>query len=404
MQKKGRAHAAKHLRAAVVGAGIGGLSTACALRQRGVEVTVFEQAERLGEIGAGLVIFPNALRQLERMGLGEALASAGAKIGERSEYYRADGGTVGPMVTTDSSGWNGVYGMHRADLLNVLAASLPPSTIRAGHCCCGFKQSATVARLRFTNGETAEADFVIAADGIHSALQKYIVDQMPPEYSGVRAYRGLIARERLAGWREEAQQLWMGEGKHFIVYPVRSGLLLNYVAFVPSLNATTESWSAAGDRDELVSSFNGWDPRVVELLKAVDKCFWWGLYDRRPLQSWTKGRLALLGDAAHAMLPHLGQGANQAIEDGVALAVLVEEQISDDLPRILRHYEQIRRARTDNIQREARKSGLRYDSQYSDLDQRDRELASLATFRKSLFDYDVEEVAIAHRKEYLPSR
>jgi salicylate hydroxylase len=308
------------------------------------------------------------------------------------------------MVTTDSSGWNGVYGMHRADLLNVLAASLPPSTIRAGHCCSGFEQSATVVRLRFTNGETAEADFVIAADGIHSALQKYIVDQMPPEYSGVRAYRGLIARERLAGWREEAQQLWMGDGKHFMVYPVRAGQLLNYVAFVPSLNATTESWSAAGDRDELMSSFNGWDPRVVELLEAVDSCFWWGLYDRRPLQSWTKGRLALLGDAAHAMLPHLGQGANQAIEDGVALAVLVEEQISADLPRILLHYEQLRRARTDNIQREARKSGLRYDSQYADLDQRDREIASLATFRKSLFDYDVEEAATAHRKEYLPGR
>lgn len=133
----------------------------------------------------------------------------------------------------------------------------------------------------------------------------------------------------------------MGDGKHFMVYPVRSGRLLKYVGFVPSINETTESWSAAGDRDELVSSFNGWDPRVVELLEAVDKCFWWGLYDRRPLQSWTKGRLVLLGDAAHAMLPHLGQGGNQAIEDGVALAVLIEDQISADLPHILRLYEQL---------------------------------------------------------------
>ena len=404
MQEKGSSQVTKHLRAAVVGAGICGLSTACALRQRGIDVTVFEQSERLSEIGAGLVIFPNALRQLERMGLGEALASVGAKIGEGSEYYRADGRAVGPMVTTDSSGWNGVYGMHRADLLNVLAATLPPSSIRAGHCCSGFEQSDTIARLKFTNGETAEADIVIAADGIHSALQTYIVDQTPPEYSGVRAYRGLIARERLAGWREEAQQLWMGEGKHFMVYPVRSGRLLNYVAFVPSMNETTESWSAAGDRDELVSSFNGWDPHVVELLEAVDNCFWWGLYDRRPLQSWTKGRLVLLGDAAHAMLPHLGQGANQAIEDGVALAVLIEGQISADLPHILRHYEQLRRARTDNIQGEARKNGLRYDSQHVDLDQRDREIANLATFRKSLFDYDIEEVATAYRKEYLLGR
>ena len=121
------------LRAAVVGGGIGGLSAACALRLRGIDVMVFEQAAALGEIGAGLTIFPNSLRQLERMGLGEALAAVGAKIGDGSEYYRADGTVVGSMLMTDSSGWNGIYGMHRADLLNALAASLRPGTIRAGH-------------------------------------------------------------------------------------------------------------------------------------------------------------------------------------------------------------------------------------------------------------------------------
>ena len=114
-----------------------------------------------------------------------------------------------------------------------------------------------------------------------------------------------------------------GRWKHFMVYPVRSGQLLNYVGFVPTEDETVRSWSAIGDRNELASSFEGWDPRVVGLLEKVDTCFWWGLYDRRPLASWTNGRLALLGDAAHAMLPHLGQGANQAIEDGVALAVFL---------------------------------------------------------------------------------
>jgi salicylate hydroxylase len=231
-------------------------------------------------------------------------------------------------------------------------------------------------------------------------LQKHVVEPKPPEYSGVRAHRGLIPREKLPGWPKEVQQVWMGDGKHFMVYPVRSGRLLNYVGFVPSKNATTESWSAVGDRDELVSYFNGWDPRVERLLEAVETCFWWGLYDRRPLQSWTKGRLALLGDAAHAMLPHLGQGANQAIEDGVALAVLLEGRGPADVPDIVQQYENLRRARTDIIQAEARKNGLRYDSKYTNLHQRDREIANLGAFRKSLFDYDVEKVAIAHLNEH----
>jgi salicylate hydroxylase len=157
------------LRAAIVGGGIGGLSAACALRRRGIDAMVFEQSDALGEIGAGLSIFPNALRQLERMGLGPALAKVGAKIGDASRYCRSDGTRVGSVVTTDSSGWNGMYGMHRADLLNVLAASIPGEAVRTGYRCIGFEQSAAAARLKFANGETVEADVVIAADGIHSA-------------------------------------------------------------------------------------------------------------------------------------------------------------------------------------------------------------------------------------------
>jgi salicylate hydroxylase len=180
-----------------------------------------------------------------------------------------------------------------------------------------------------------------------------------------------------------------------MVYPVRRGELLNYVGFVPTEDETAESWSAVGDRDQLAASFEGWDRRVVELLEKVDNCFWWGLYDRRPLASWTNGRLALLGDAAHAMLPHLGQGANQAIEDAVALAVFLEGRNSGDVVDILRHYEAFRRERTDVVQAEARKNGLRYDSRYNDLRQRDQEIAGSAKFfRMWLYDYDVENAAI----------
>jgi salicylate hydroxylase len=398
MEDKSGRRKRKRLRAAVVGGGIGGVSAACSLLHRDVDVAVFEQARTLGEIGAGVLLLPNGLRQLERIGLGRALAAVGAKIGDSSSYYRADGTVVGPIVTTDSTGWNGVYGMHRADLLNALATKLPPETIRVGHRCVGFVQTANSARLHFAHGDSFEADIIIAADGIPSILQKYVVERASPEYSGVRAYRGLISREKLPGWPESDHMVWMGTGKHFIAYPVRGGRLLNYVGFVPTKDETIESWSAAGDVDELVASFDGWDPRIVRLLGTVETCYWWGLYDRRPLSSWTSGRLVLMGDAAHPMLPHLGQGANQAIEDGVALAVLLAGRDPDQVPYLLQQYEKFRRARTDAIQAEARKTGLRYDSRYENLEERDREIAKSGAFRKSLYDYDVEEATIAHAK------
>ena len=202
----------------------------------------------------------------------------------------------------------------------------------------GFEQNDLTARLHFANGETVEADVVIAADGVHSELQKYVVEPKSPEYSGVRAYRGLLPCEALPGWPELVHLIWMGNGKHFMVYPVRGGRLLNYVGFVPTDNETAELWSAVGDRDELATFFAGWDPLVVSILEKVESCFWWGLYDRLPLDTWTNGRLVLLGDAAHAMLPHLGQGANQSIEDGVALAVLLAGRDSSEVPGLLPQY------------------------------------------------------------------
>jgi salicylate hydroxylase len=191
----------------------------------------------------------------------------------------------------------------------------------------------------------------------------------------------------------------MGDGKHFMVFPVRSGRLLNYVGFVPTKNETIESWSAIGDREELAASFAGWDSRVVSLLEKVETCFWWGLYDRKPLTSWTKGRLALLGDAAHAMLPHVGQGANQAIEDGIALAVFLERRDSAEAADALCRYETFRLERTGIVQAEARQNGLRFDSRYENLQQRDREIANASVFRKWLYDYDVERAAIGYLAE-----
>ena len=380
---------------AIVGGGIAGLAAANSLIHRGFSVAVYEQSSALREVGAGVFIYPNSLRHMERMGLGPALAKVGAKVGPGSEYCRSDGTVVGKILTTDSSGWNGMYGMHRADLLQVLADALPSGVVHTGHKCVDFEQDEKSARLSFENGTTASADVVIAADGINSVLQKHVVSPSAPEYAGYRAYRGLVAFDQVPQWRPESHLVWMGDGKHFMVFPVRSGTLLNYVGFVPTLTQTAESWSAPGDREELLQSFAGWDPRITQLLEKVDTCYWWGLYDRAPLSRWTQGRLALLGDAAHPMLPHLGQGANQGIEDGVALAVLLQNRKPhDSVQDVLVRYEALRRPRTAMVQAEARKNGMRYDSKYTDLAQRDREIANAAVLRRSFYDHDIEQEAL----------
>lgn len=383
--------------AAIVGGGIAGLTAALALSRRGIDVKVFEKAKVLAEVGAGILVYPNALRQLERLGLRESMAEVGAAVTGGS-YIRMDGTIVGPIQATDSSGWNGIYGMHRADLLQTLAEALPPQSIHTDHHCIGFTHSGSAARLTFANGAVADADVVVGADGINSILRSHVVEPAAAEYSGSRAYRGLMERDKLPNWKPQAHQIWMGDGKHFIVFPVRRGELLNYVGFVPTQTETIKSWSAAGDRDQLAASFAGWDTPVVELIEKVEACFWWGVYDHKPLKSWTKGRLALLGDAAHAMQPHVGQGANQAVEDGIALSVFLEDRNSEGIVGALERYEAFRRERTDIVQAESRKNGQRYNSRYQRLEDRDREIKSSVEFRKWLFDYDVETAALNSRR------
>jgi len=208
-------------------------------------------------------------------------------------------------------------------------------------------------------------------------------------FSGSVAYRGLVASESLPEWPTERWQMWLGKGRHFLAFPVRAGKLINYVGFLPTDEEMKESWSAPGDPDVLRKAFADWDPRISLLLGEVEKTFRWALYDREPLPVWTKGRLSLLGDAAHPMLPHLGQGANQAIEDGMALATILARADRTTAPSALLAYEKLRRERVAEVQKGARLNGLRYDSAYSDLGVRDSEIAAHAAFRRHLYDHDV---------------
>ena len=374
---------------AIIGGGIGGLFAANALIAQGLHVSIYEQASVLSEVGAGVYVTPNAVRHLERVGLGPAVEKRGARVGPGSCYFRHDGAPIAPVQVSDASGWNANFGMHRADFVDLLAANLPAGIVHTGRRAVGFEQNGDTARVKFANGATVEADVVVAADGIHSELRRYVFPPSKPVFHGTISYRGLVSRERLPDWPMDRWQMWAGPSKHFLVFPVRHGTMVNYVGFVPTDEEMKESWSAPGDPEMLRREFEGWDPRIGGVLKQVDKTFRWALYDREPLPTWSKGRLTLLGDAAHPMLPHLGQGANQSIEDGMALATILARADTPAVPASLLAYERLRRERVAEVQLGARQNGLRLDSAYSDLGVRDAELVAHAEFRRHLYAYDV---------------
>lgn len=377
------------LRVAIVGGGIGGLTVANALIRRGVQVQLYEQAPQLGEIGAGVMLAPNGVRLLARLGFGEQIARLGAPLTDGAYFYRHEGTSVSHIVSSDFEG-NVRHGFHRADLISLLSAALPSEVVHLGERCVAFHQHEDGAVLEFESGRSAEADVVIAADGIHSVLRSHVVEPSPPVNSGSVAYRGLVPTSELSDWPIDSSLIWMGPERHFLVYPVRAGELVNYVGFVKSSETTSESWSSAGDPRKLADEFAGWDPRVEELLSKVHSTFWWGLYDREPLTRWTAGRLVLLGDAAHPMLPHLGQGANQSIEDAVALAVLLERATSVSLAESLQVYERLRRDRVSRIQIGARDNGRLFDTTSAELDRRDSAITD-AQRRAWMYDYEVEK-------------
>jgi salicylate hydroxylase len=374
---------------AVVGGGIGGLFAANALLAHGFDVAVYEQAPALGEVGAGVFLTPNSVRQLKRVGLLPAVEKYGTRVGTGSHYFRHDGAPIAPVQVMDDAGWNATFGMHRADVVELLAATLPNGVVHTGHRATGFEQSGEKARLAFANGSSAEADIVVAADGIHSEIRQFVVPPSRPVFHGSVAYRGVLPVRAIPDWPTDRWLMWLGKSKHFLTFPVRSGELINYVGFVPADAEMKESWSAPGDPDVLRAEFQGWEPRIGALLAKVQTTFRWALYDREPLPVWTKGRLTLLGDAAHPMLPHLGQGANQSIEDGMALATILAKADRSNVASALHAYERLRRERVAAVQRGARENGMRLDSHYADLGVRDAEIRAHAEFRKKLYSHDV---------------
>jgi len=381
------------IRVAVIGGGIGGAAAAAAFVQRGMDVALYEQAPALTEVGAGVAIQPNGVRVLQRLGLGDELLHFGAKWID-PQFRRSNGTYAAAMWPPTLASKIEFYGMHRADLLAMFVNRLPPEIVHTGHRCVGLEQDDDEATVIFANGVHARVDVVVAADGIHSMLQQHVTAPSAPLYSGSVAYRGVIPAGSVS-WPEGAMRNWLGAGKHFLVFPVRANKLVNYVGFVPSDEPLKESWSAVGDASTLSQEFSGWDPLVEAIIAQVKMTFRWGLFDREPLQTWTRGRLTLLGDAAHPMLPHAGQGANQAIEDAIALATILRHADRMTAPRALLIYDQLRRERTAGVQRMSRFNGRLYEAVKGDLRTRDAQLAAVPQTRSWIWNYDAEAEASA---------
>lgn len=352
----------------VVGGGIGGLAAAISLRQAGHRVTVLEQARQLSAIGAGITLAPNATAALDRLGVSARLAGFAVSPTRMVRRRWQDGTTLGSVPLSDevkrltgSPYWH----VHRADLHLVLreAAEAAEGTGERA----SLRLESTVIAVEAgdpgpavvvtEDGARYPADLVVGADGIHSVVRSTLLGADRPEYSGDVAYRALIPRQAFQAADELASMFseqvlanWLGPGRHLVHYYVRGGSVLNVLAVVPGDENTEESWSIPGEVRDLLATFSGWDRRLLGLLSLIEATNRWALYDRKPLDTWVAGRVALLGDACHAMLPYQAQGAAQALEDAIVLRRLLTGVDRDGVASALKQYQEVRRPRAAKVQ------------------------------------------------------
>ena len=346
---------------AIIGGGIGGLTAALSLLRAGFDVHVYEQARVLREVGAGVQISPNASRVLHRLGLADELAKLGVRPLAFHQRRWDDGRTLLRTPLGDEVeahfGYPH-YQSHRADVLAMLTAAVPAGRLHLGHRLTGFTDRGDRVEARFENGAHIVADGLIGCDGIHSTVRRQLFGEEQPQFTGVVAYRGLVPAERVSHLDlEVSAQIWMGPGKHMVMYYVAGKRLVNFVGNVERDSWTAESWTERGDIEELRAAFADWDPNLRAVIDSVDETFIWGLFDRAPLPRWSVNRVTLLGDACHPMLPYMAQGAAQAMEDAATLAACLREF---DVAEALRRYEQLRLRRTANVQAAARTNKLRF--------------------------------------------
>ncbi len=350
--------AAKDLRVAIIGAGIGGLALGLALREHGVAAEVFEQAPALAELGAAVGVGGNATRLLRRMGLLEELEAVATvptelvyrqwRTGERIAAHPVrDGDTYLKRV---GAPW---LGIHRAEYQRILGTAYGSAGLHLEHRLVDLVQEPDAVTLTFANGRTAQADVVVGADGVRSAVRQWVSAGDDIVYSGTSGFRGIVARDDVPALPDpEALQFWMGPDAHLLHYAIGCDAEeINLLAVVegPRSWDAADRWLTEVEPRDVLARFSGWHPAATEMVAAAAPAVRWGLFVVQPLLHWYRGRVVLLGDAAHAMLPHHGQGANTTLEDAFTLAGVLAEARAGDLEPVLAEYQRLRRARTRQI-------------------------------------------------------
>ncbi|KMS70410.1 salicylate 1-monooxygenase [Streptomyces viridochromogenes] len=348
------------MRAIVVGAGIGGLAATLSLRRAGVEVTLVEQAARFTEVGAGIQLAPNATRVLRRLDVLDAVAAQAARPPHVSFHTWSDGSEICRYALGRKA--EEAFGapylvVHRADLHGALAAAVPPESVRLNTTVVAIGQDDDHAQVMTATGERLTADLVVAADGIRSAARQWLFGKDEAKFSGTAAYRALLPAEEVADLGLPPLAAWLGPHRHFVHYWVRRGELLNVVAVFSTGELAQESWTARADPGEQLREFAGWDPRVLGVLERAGQVFRYGIYTRTPLTRWNIGRVTLLGDSAHAMVPFQAQGAAQAILDAAVLGDVLAGATPAGVPDALDRYVRRRLAGATSTQAGSARAG-----------------------------------------------
>ncbi len=347
---------AKNDRILIAGAGLGGLTAALALIRRGLRVTVLEQAPALGEVGAGVQIGANGMCVLDHLGLWPALESlAWQPEGKRIYHYRT--GESWPLYDLGAESverYGFPYCMfHRADLHAVLAdavAAAQPDAVRLNAKLAGVEQDGICATAVLLGGERVSGAALVGADGIHSVVRRALFGPDDPQFTGIVAWRGVVSTADLpAPLLEPQSAIWIGPGGHCVHYQLRNGALMNFVGAIERSDWRIESWNTPGTVAECLRDFDGWNETLRSLIGAIPAPYKWALHVREPMEAWSKGRMTLLGDACHATLPFLAQGANHAIEDGLVLARALDAFA--DVETALKRYEAARLERTARMVR-----------------------------------------------------
>src|SRR5436305_54700 len=345
------------LNVAIVGGGIGGLILALALRERGISPEVYEQADELREVGAAVALSANGTRELRRLGLGEQVEAVSV-IPSALVIRRWD---TGEIIADHPSGRDGrygatfgapCYGVHRVAVLQAFAERLEGEGLNLARRCVGLEERRCGVELHVAGGATAAADVVIGADGAHSVIRPHVVGNVRGRFSGTVGYRGLVAVDDMPSLPDPTPlQFWAGPGRHLLHYAIDGGRTINFLAVVRVPEWTKVAWMEECAVSDAVDAFAGWHPAVTEMVGATDIGARWALHDLEPLHRWHTDRVVLMGDAAHAMVPHQGQGANQTIEDAIVLAdCLTDVYTTGDLAPALHRYTERRRKRTLGVQ------------------------------------------------------